>query len=70
MKTPKNRFPAGWDEARVKSVLAAYESQTEEEAVAEDESAYEAPGQTMIQIPSELAPRVRRLLSQSKRSPA
>jgi len=35
-----NRFPKGWNEARVREVLEHYESQTEEEAVAEDEAAF------------------------------
>jgi len=35
----QSRFPPGWDEKRVHDVLAHYESQTEEEAVAEDEAA-------------------------------
>jgi hypothetical protein len=30
-------FPPGWDAERVRRVLAHYESQSEEEAVAEDE---------------------------------
>jgi hypothetical protein len=34
-------FPPGWDEERVRRVLAFYEEQTEEEAVAEDEAAFE-----------------------------
>ena len=35
-------FPPGWDEERVRRVLAHYETQTEEEeAVAEDEGASE-----------------------------
>jgi HKD family nuclease len=33
----KTGFPPGWDEKRVRKVLAHYESQSEEEAVAEDE---------------------------------
>ena len=37
----RNRFPPGWDEQRVRAVLEHYEAQTEEEAVAEDEAAYE-----------------------------
>ncbi len=37
----RNRFPPGWDEQRVRAVLEHYETQTEEEAVAEDEAAYE-----------------------------
>ena len=37
----KNRFPRGWDEERVRRVIAHYEGQTEEEAVAEIEAAFE-----------------------------
>lgn len=33
-----NKFPPGWDEKRVQRVLAHYEQQTEEQAVAEDET--------------------------------
>ena len=36
-----NTFPAGWDESRVNRLLSHYEAQTEEEAVAEDEAAFE-----------------------------
>jgi len=58
-----NRFPPGWDEQRVQQVLAHYEAQTDEEAVAEDEAAYEDQMQTMIGVPSELVPAVRDLLA-------
>ncbi len=37
----KTRFPEGWDEERVRRVLEHYEPQTDEEAVAEDEAAFE-----------------------------
>lgn len=33
----KNRFPEGWNEKKVKTVLSHYEKQTENEAVEEDE---------------------------------
>ena len=39
--TKQSRFPKGWDEDRVKRVLDHYEYQTEDEAVAEDEAAWE-----------------------------
>ena len=42
----KTNFPPGWDEERVERVLYHYETQSEEEAVAEDEAAYEDPSQT------------------------
>jgi hypothetical protein len=59
-----NKFPPGWDEARVQRVLAHYEQQTEEEAVAEDEAAYEQESQTFMEIPHELVPKVRSLIAQ------
>ncbi|MBN2711555.1 MAG: hypothetical protein JXR97_03865 [Planctomycetes bacterium] len=59
----QSKFPLGWDEERVKRVLVHYESQTEEEAAAEDEAAFEAPGQTVMEIPVELVPKVRELIA-------
>ena len=61
MKTQKNRFPPGWDEERVRGVLDHYEHQTEEEAVAEDEAAFE--GGTAVVIPRPLVPEVLQLLA-------
>jgi addiction module HigA family antidote len=40
----QNKFPPGWNPERVKRVLAHYESKSEEEAVVEDEAAFEALG--------------------------
>lgn len=37
----QSKFPPGWNEKRVKKVLAYYENQSEEESVAEDEAAFE-----------------------------
>ena len=59
-----NKFPAGWDEKRVKKVLAHYESQSEEESLAEDEAAYEIVGQTMMEVPTELVPKIRELIAE------
>jgi hypothetical protein len=60
----QNKFPPGWDEERVRRVLAHYENQTEEQALAEDEAAYEQEGQSMMEIPNELVPKVRHLIAQ------
>ena len=62
----QSKFPPGWDADRVKSVLAHYESQSEEEAVAEDEAALEALGQTIMEVPSELVPTIRELIAKHK----
>jgi hypothetical protein len=64
MKTHK--FPKGWDENRVRRVLAHYEAQTEEEAVAEDEAAFEDPTQTIMEVPTALVPAVRELIASHK----
>lgn len=59
-------FPEGWDEERVRRVLEHYEKQSDEEAVAEDESAYESTTHTAMEIPVELVPQVRELLAKRR----
>ncbi len=58
----RNRFPAGWNEARVRRVLEHYERQTEDEAVAEDEAAFRLRGQTVMVVPKRLVPEITRLI--------
>lgn len=53
----QNDFPSEWDEERVRRVIAHYERQSEEEAVAEDEAAFESPTETFTEVPNELLPR-------------
>ena len=57
-----NRLPPGWDDERVRGVLAHYETQTEDEAVAEDELAFEPVRETVFDVPLELVPAVRELI--------
>ena len=56
-------FPPGWDEERVREVLAHYENQGEDEQFAEIEAAREAEGITLMAVPTELAPEVRALIA-------
>ncbi len=58
----RNRFPAGWNEARVRRVLEHYEGQTEDEAVAEDEASFQLRGQTVMVVPRRLVPQITRLI--------
>jgi len=60
------KYPAGWDEARVQRVLAHYEHQSDEEAVAEDEAAYESTTHTVMEVPIDLVPAVRELLAKRR----
>jgi hypothetical protein len=59
----EQRFPPGWDAERVQRVLEHYESQTEDEAVAEDEAAFALEGQPVMVVPTELVPEIRELIA-------
>ena len=59
----QSKYPAGWDEERVRRVLQHYEAQSDAEAVAEDEAAYEATTHTMMEVPVDLVPVVRELIA-------
>ena len=63
----QGNFPSGWDEDRVRELLAHYEAQTEDESVAEDEAAFEDRGQTFMEIPNALVPKVRALIAAQTR---
>jgi hypothetical protein len=63
-----SRYPEGWDPTRVNGVLHHYEQQTDDDAVAEDEAAYEMPTHTAMEIPVELVPAVRELLAKRRAS--
>ena len=62
----QTKFPPGWDEERVRRVLEYYEQQSDDEAVAEDESAYESTTHTTMEVPVELVPEVRELLAKRR----
>lgn len=64
----RNRFPPGWNEARVQRVLAHYDAQSDVEAVAEDEAAYRATTTTVMKVPVKLVPAVRALLAKRRAS--
>jgi hypothetical protein len=59
----ESRYPDGWDEARVRRVLEHYETQSPDEAVAEDEAAYESTTHTVMEVPVELVSKVRELIA-------
>jgi hypothetical protein len=59
----KQEFTPGWDEKRVKELIAQYENQTEDEEFADIEAAREAADIPLMAIPTELVPKVRALLA-------
>ena len=62
----QNKFPPGWDEERVREVIAHYADQTEDEQFAEIEAAHEAEEVTFMAVPTALVPEVRALLNRKK----
>jgi hypothetical protein len=66
--TKHSKFPEGWDQARVRRVLDHYESQSEEEAVAEDAAAFEQRDQTVMEVPNDLVPTVRELIAKHRKA--
>ncbi|VVB96085.1 Uncharacterised protein [uncultured archaeon] len=64
----KCKFPKGWDEKRVRTVLAHYEQQTEEEAMAEDENAFSNRTRTSMEVPTQLVSKIRELIAKNKAS--
>ena len=61
----QTQFPAGWDEEKVRRVLAHYEEQTEEDALLEDEAGME-PSETVMNVPHDLVPEVRELIAKRR----
>ena len=59
----EQKFPRGWDEEKVKALADYYDQQTDDEAIAEAEAAFEAEGQTLVMVPVELMPAIRELLA-------
>jgi hypothetical protein len=59
-------FPPGWDESRVRDVLAHYENQSEDEQFAEIEAGLESKDVTLMAVPTALVPEVRALLARTE----
>ena len=63
MKKTKQKFPPGWNEKRVKELIAHYGIQTEDEEFADMEAARKSEDITMMAIPTDLVPKIRALLA-------
>ena len=62
----ESKFPAGWNENRVQRVLDHYQQQADDEALAEDEAAYESTTHTAMEVPVELVSDVRELIAKKR----
>ena len=69
----QTRYPTGWNEERVRKLLQHYATQTEEEAVAEDEAAFRQRDQAVMVVPKHLVPTITRMIAREgkyRQSPA
>ena len=69
----QQRYPTEWREERVRKLLLHYETQTEDEAVAEDEAAFRRRDQTVMVVPKQLVPTITKMIAKEgkrKQSPA
>jgi hypothetical protein len=64
------KYPTGCTEGKISRVLRHYESQTEDEALAEDEAAFRLKGQTVIVVPNKLVPEITRLIEKRRPRPS
>ncbi|HEV3082812.1 MAG TPA: hypothetical protein VG099_05355 [Gemmataceae bacterium] len=63
----EQRFPEGWDEQRVKRLIAELDACTDEKWIATDEATADDEGdQAVITVPVTLLPEIRRLLASHK----
>jgi hypothetical protein len=62
----QNKYPSGWNERKIRRVLRQYESQTEDEAIAEDEAAFELKDQIVMVVPKNLVPEITKLIAKRR----
>jgi hypothetical protein len=62
----QNKFPADWNERKVRKILKHYEAQTENEAIAEDEASFELKDQTVMVVPKRLVPEITKLIGKRR----
>jgi hypothetical protein len=59
-------LPRGWSEKRVQEVARYYDTQTDEEGAAEYEAAMKLEAMTMMLVPRDLVPEIRRLIARRR----
>jgi hypothetical protein len=66
VRRKKQVLPRGWTEKRVREVTAYYDTQTEDEGAAEYEAAMKIEGLTVMLVPTNLVPEIRRLIGRRR----
>jgi len=70
MKKDPNKYPKGLSAAKVKSVIEFYDHQSETDAIAEADAAWENSQMSLVRVPTSLVPQVEALIAKhSTRKP-
>ncbi len=62
MKKDPNKYPPGWNRAKVESVAAFYEQQSDEDAIAEADAAWVNSRVQFVAVPVEVYAKVRAII--------
>ena len=62
-KARKQKLPPGWTEKEIRELAEYYDNLTEEEQAAEIEAALAREDQTLMVVPTDLVPEIRKLIA-------
>jgi hypothetical protein len=62
----KQRLPQGWSEKDIRALAAHHDHQTEGKQAAEIDGALNKENQTLMVVPTELVPEIRKLISRKR----
>ena len=62
----KQKLPRGWTQEKLRKLAERHENMTEDQQVAEIESAIDIENRTMMFVPTELVPEVRKLIKKKR----
>lgn len=65
-KRTRNRYPRGWNKKKIHELADYYDNQTEDQAVAEDEAAFNDPARAVVLVPWALVPQVHSLIARNE----
>jgi hypothetical protein len=60
-----NQYPRTLNRHKVTSLIAYYDNQTDEEAIAEAEAAYRKRNTSLMEVPIRLLPKIRQMIARS-----
>ena len=65
-KAAKQKLPTGWTAKQVRKLAQYYDNLTEDEQVAEIEAGLAKRGHTVMVVPTEFVPEIRKLISRKR----